>query len=195
MKSLVCCFRTNEKKLSTNSAVYELLVKFPYFKNYVDLTRLELGAIQAVQQDRICNIAFIGSGPLPLSSLQLSHTLPGDVKVMNIDHDPTAISQSKNLCARLETRGMGMEFSCKEAGACDLRKFDVVYLEALVGCEQEEKERMIVETTANMREGSILLIRSAHGLRRVLYAVSENPFLGKDGWLTRSRHSTRLQRR
>jgi len=154
-----------------DGTVYDRLVKFPYFDNYVDLTRLELGVIQAMQKDAIHNIAFIGSGPLPLSSLQLSNILPGNVKVLNIDHNPTAFSQSRTLCARLGTRGAGLELLCTEAGACDLREFDIVYLAALVGCGQEGKERLVIQTVANMRKGAVLVIRSAHGLRRLLYAV------------------------
>ncbi len=66
-----------------------------------------------------------------------------------------------------------MEFRCSEAGAedCDLAVFDVVYLAALVGMTQEEKEKLLVDVVGKMREGSILVVRSAQRLRKVLYAV------------------------
>jgi nicotianamine synthase len=64
-----------------------------------------------------------------------------------------------------------MHFLCAEAGSCDLRDFDVVYLAALVGSTQAEKEELLKGVVGQMREGAILVIRSAHGLRRVLYAV------------------------
>jgi nicotianamine synthase len=70
-----------------------------------------------------------------------------------------------------------MTFLLTEAGACDLREFDVVYLAALVGCGQQEKEKLLNLIVANMRDGATLVIRSAHGLRRVLYAVREKYFL------------------
>jgi nicotianamine synthase len=69
-----------------------------------------------------------------------------------------------------------MRFLCSEAGACDLAEFEVVCLAALVGSTQEEKEVLLVNIVAKMREGAILVVRSAHGLRRVLYAVGWKPF-------------------
>jgi Nicotianamine synthase protein len=151
--------------------VYDRLTKFPYFSNYVDLTQLELGAIYAVDTTPIRKIAFIGSGPLPLTSLQLIATLSSDIEILNIDHDLLAIERSKNTCSRLGIRGKGMEFLCAEAGSCDLAEFDVVYLAALVGSTQKEKEELLIKTVARMSEGAILVVRSAHGMRRVLYAV------------------------
>jgi hypothetical protein len=66
-----------------------------------------------------------------------------------------------------------MDFLCSEAQLeeCDLAGFDVVYLAALVGTEQGEKEQLLADVEAKMREGSILVVRSARGLRKVLYAV------------------------
>jgi nicotianamine synthase len=64
-----------------------------------------------------------------------------------------------------------MKFSWTEAGSCDLRDFDVVYLAALVGSTQMEKEGVLIKVVERMREGAILVVRSAYGLRRMLYAV------------------------
>jgi nicotianamine synthase len=158
-------------------AVYDRLVKFPYFNNYVDLTRLELGAISAVDTTPIRKIVFIGSGSLPMTSLQLTYILSPGIEILNIDHDPLAISQSLTLCERLGIKGKGMEFLCSDAGACDLTGFDVVYLAALIGSTQHEKEALLIDIVAKMRKGAILVVRSAHGLRRVLYAVRSNLFV------------------
>ena len=67
-----------------------------------------------------------------------------------------------------------MEFLCSDAahaGKVDLRVFDVVFLAALVGSTQVEKEDLLGGVVAGMREGAVLIVRSVHGLRRVLYAV------------------------
>jgi nicotianamine synthase len=57
-----------------------------------------------------------------------------------------------------------------------LTEFDVVYLAALVGSTQEEKEVLLINIVGKMRERAILVVRSAHGLRRALYAVRWKPF-------------------
>ena len=158
-------------QLLADNPVFKRLTEFPYFNNYVDLTRLELAAIHSVDPTPIRKIAFIGSGPLPLTSLQLLQICPSILEILNIDHNCAAVSQSSRLCGRLGSIGEGMHFLCAEAASCDLRDFDVVYLAALVGSTQVEKEELLKGVVANMREGAILVIRSAHGLRRVLYAV------------------------
>jgi nicotianamine synthase len=97
--------------------------------------------------------------------------------VVNIDHDPLAISQSRVLYKKLGSKARGMEFVCEEAGYPDrvLSEFDVVYLAALVGAGQEEKERVLVDVAGKMREGSLLVVRTAHGLRNLLYPVRNPP--------------------
>ncbi|AEO57122.1 hypothetical protein MYCTH_2302937 [Thermothelomyces thermophilus ATCC 42464] len=48
---------------------------FPYYENYQELTRLELCAILSATKTAPRRIAFIGSGPLPLTSLCLLQAL------------------------------------------------------------------------------------------------------------------------
>jgi hypothetical protein len=69
-----------------------------------------------------------------------------------------------------------MEFFCREAGSSplDLTAFDVVYLAALVGMTQEDKESVLVNIARGMRVGALMVIRTAHGLRSLLYPVCWN---------------------
>jgi nicotianamine synthase len=160
------------------------LTEFPYFDNYVDLSRMELSAIHAIKSLAPRKIAFIGSGPLPLSSLCLckaldkAHGRPGSTTVLNIDNNPQAISQSRALAKGLGKGAQGMEFLCHEVGSAplDLRVFDVVYLAALVGMTQVEKEICLIEVVKGMMEGALVVIRTAHGLRGLLYPVCVSLF-------------------
>lgn len=140
---------------------------------------MELSALQAINPSPPKKIAFIGSGPLPLSSLCLCQALDkvhgssGSTTVLNIDHNSQAIVQSRALAKELGDSAQGMQFLCQEAGSAelDLRGFDVVYLAALVGMTQEDKESVLVEVVKGMRVGSLLAVRTAHGLRSLLYPV------------------------
>jgi hypothetical protein len=106
-----------------------------------------------------------------------AHALPGgmeasrDVMVLNIDHDDAAIAASLGLSMKLGNRSQGMEFICNEASSAtqDLREFDVVYLAALVGLSQREKEDILIKVASQMREGALMLVRSSWGLRTCLY--------------------------
>ncbi|KAH8805967.1 putative nicotianamine synthase [Xylogone sp. PMI_703] len=166
----------------TEGEVQKSLRNFPYYSNYVDLTRMELGAIYAVRQTAPNRIAFLGSGPLPLTSLCLCQALtpksPAGSKsrssgpvVLNIDCNSQAISQSQLLCSKLGAVATGMQFLCADAGSSTiaLEEFDVVYLAALVGQTTEEKERVLLNVTNRMSAGSLLIIRTAHSLRKLLY--------------------------
>lgn len=64
-----------------------------------------------------------------------------------------------------------MSFVCTSAGnpEVDLTNFDVVYLAALVGSSQEEKEKVLVNVVKGMPVGALLVVRSADRLRRLMY--------------------------
>lgn len=174
------------KAISDQSIVAARLEDFPYYSNYMDLTHLELVNLQAVLRRAPHRIAFIGSGPLPLSSLCIlkalkdsnasslrSTAMKYDPVIVNIDQSAEAICQSSDLCERLGQRGDGMEFICAEAESTqtDLRGLDVVYLAALVGRTQEEKESLLAMIVRQMDPGSLLVIRTAHALRGLIYPV------------------------
>lgn len=178
-------------------AAATLLQSFPYYANYEELTRLEINALLSVEPKLPAKVAFVGSGPLPLTSLQFlwaleTGSLPGsypaqglsyrmggggagdDIELLNIDHDEPAIRTAKALVAKLGPRGRGMSFmnAAAESDAYDLRRFDVVYLAALVGETQSQKENLLLKVAAKMREGALIVMRTSWGLRSCLYPVS-----------------------
>lgn len=171
--------------------VFDRLKSFPYYDNYEELTRLELCAILSATKTAPTRVAFIGSGPLPLTSLCLLHSLknsqlsrslsspspaaasPGaePVVVLNVDYNEAAIAASLSLSLALGERGRGMEFICADASSAskDLGEFDVVYMASLVGISQAEKESIILQVASRMRKGALLVVRSSWGLRTCLY--------------------------
>lgn len=72
-----------------------------------------------------------------------------------------------------------MGFSCQDVAGeatkgCpgyDLTSFDVVFLAALVGRNDVEKKEVIRNVISRMKVGALLVVRSAHSLRRLLYPV------------------------
>ncbi|KAM7207633.1 Nicotianamine synthase domain containing protein [Naviculisporaceae sp. PSN 640] len=130
---------------------------FRYYSNYVELAWLELCAIRAARQPSSRKIAFIGSGPLPLTSLCLLQEIKREIRPGSKPEDIRFLN--------------GMEFLCAQAGSpeVDLREYDVVYLAALVGMSQEEKEEITLRVAETMRPGSLLVVRSAAGIRKCLY--------------------------
>lgn len=138
---------------------------------------MELYALFSMSSTTPQSFAFIGSGPLPLTSLCIADILDKEdsttpLRIHNIDRDERAILLSSSLCRSLGRRARSMTFSCTDASeGQDLKNFDVVYLAALVGSTKEQKGEIISDVARRMRAGALLVLRSAHSLRSLLYPV------------------------
>jgi nicotianamine synthase len=115
---------------------------------------------------------FIGSGPLPLTSLCMLDRYP-EACVLNIDRDAAALQVSQGLCEKLGYRGM--EFACEDISldmtTVNWGSFEVVFLAALVGMDTESKIDILEALARKLRSGTLIVARSARGLRSVLYPV------------------------
>ena len=153
----------------------EMLLTFPYHQNYVDLVRMELNAIASVKPDCVTRtFAFLGSGPLPLTSLCIRHHFKREcVTFHNVDEDATAITTAVKLRDALGLSPETMCFQCASAGSpdVDLGCFDIVYLAALVGGCGKHKHEIMANVVKRMKPGALIVMRSAHSLRRLLYPV------------------------
>ncbi|KAF7884920.1 hypothetical protein EAF00_010738 [Botryotinia globosa] len=194
------CMESHWAKAISNTESYEdahrILSTFPYDKNYEDLTRFELAAISSTgfTLSSSTNIAFIGSGPMPLTSLCILSALSSNhmtfnitptssdssifptpqypTTITNIDSNALANTQAQALCKSLGgLPSTGMKFITSLAGSndLDLSSYEIVWLAALVGGTQEDKESILQNVVGKMRKGSLLVMRGAWGLRSVLY--------------------------
>lgn len=148
---------------------------FPYLSNYEQLARLELHALagtghRAESTRRIC---FVGGGPLPLSAVLLGRHLAAEVTV--VDRDARAVDLSGRLTGRLAPAGRIRVVLADAASAPDMARTvagsDVVVVAALVGMTAEQKRTVLRAIGAAVRPGAYVVIRSADGLRSLLYPV------------------------
>ncbi|KAI8812944.1 nicotianamine synthase1 [Cladochytrium replicatum] len=152
------------------------LQRFPYYTNYVKLAELEYTLLANHLPDLSIpeRVAFVGSGPLPFSSLVLaSHHLP-DTLFDNYDLNEKANEQAKKLVRADKSLEARMSFRTADVAqltATDLATYDVVFLAALVGMTAEEKAQIIAHLGRNMADGAGLVVRSAHGARGFLYPI------------------------
>ncbi|KAL8877095.1 MAG: hypothetical protein Q9198_004827 [Flavoplaca austrocitrina] len=155
-----------------------MFLKFPYYDNYLDLVRMELNALaSATRSGRAKRFAVLGSGPLPMTALCIileSMKQNGNaVVVHNVDRDPWAIAKSSAMCRKLGYRLDQVSFQCAEVEdqTLDLQDFDVVCLASLVGTTSEQKQSVVAQVARKMGPGAMLLLRSAHWMRSLLYPV------------------------
>ena len=140
---------------------------FPYFENYRQLCRLEVGGILSLGLASPKQVLFVGAGPLPLTSMVLAkeHALP----VTNVDTDSEACRLASRLAERL---GLDGDLDFVHADILDIDDFagfDLIVLASLVGLARREKTRVLEHLGRHTKPGTLLVLRSAARLRTLLY--------------------------
>lgn len=162
------------------------LARFPYYGNYVNLSKLEYDLlVRYVPGIAPTRVAFVGSGPLPFSSLVLAaHHLP-DAVFDNYDRCGAANERARRLF-RGADEGLGARMAFHTADVAtltgELGAYDVVFLAALVGMAAEEKAGVIAHLGAHMADGAALVVRSAHGARGFLYPIVDLEDIRRGGF-------------
>ncbi|XP_008781109.2 nicotianamine synthase 3 [Phoenix dactylifera] len=149
---------------------------FPYYSNYLQLSLLEYTLLaRHATSPPTSRVAFVGSGPLPLSSLVLAARHMRVARFDNYDVDPSATARARRLVRADPDLGARVAFRTADLFGLtrELAGHDVVFLAALVGVEREEKLQAVEHLARHMAHGAHLVLRSAHGARAFLYPVVE----------------------
>ncbi|GMI79389.1 nicotianamine synthase 3, ARABIDOPSIS THALIANA NICOTIANAMINE SYNTHASE 3 [Hibiscus trionum] len=166
-----------EDHFSTILASYENplhhLNIFPYYTNYLKLSQLEFDILIKHFPNVPNKVAFVGSGPLPLTSIVLASFHLKTTAFDNYDIDPSANSKAIPLVSSDPDLSQRMSFHTTDIIDVThaLKEYDVVFLAALVGMDKDEKVKVIDHLAKYMNPGAILMLRSAHGARAFLYPI------------------------
>ncbi|XP_031259674.1 nicotianamine synthase-like [Pistacia vera] len=146
---------------------------FPYYSNYLKLSHLEFSILSQHSSHVPNKVAFVGSGPLPLTSIVLASNHLTKTSFHNFDIDPSANSKAHALVSPHPDLSNRMFFHTTDIinVSTALKEFEVVFLAALVGMDKEEKLKVIDHLGKFMAPGALLMLRSAHGARAFLYPV------------------------
>ncbi|PUZ73546.1 hypothetical protein GQ55_2G482900 [Panicum hallii var. hallii] len=161
------------------------LALFPYFNNYILLSELEHGLLaRHVPGPAPARVAFLGSGPLPLSSLVLAARHLPAASFDNYDICGEANERARRLVRADAELGARMAFRTSDVALVtrELASYDVVFLAALVGMAAEEKARVVEHLGRHMAPGGALVVRSAHGARGFLYPVVDPEEIRRGGF-------------
>ncbi|KAK1278144.1 Nicotianamine synthase [Acorus gramineus] len=167
--------------LASHANPLDHLHLFPYHSNYLKLSLLEHTILTTHTTTTPTSIAFIGSGPLPLTSIILATRHLTRARFHNYDIDTAANAKAARLVRadpELRARMTFRTADVMEVGARELRAHDVVFLAALVGMSEGEKEGVLEHLGRNMAPGALLMLRSARGARAFLYPVVEAGMVG-----------------
>ncbi|XP_044979067.1 probable nicotianamine synthase 6 [Hordeum vulgare subsp. vulgare] len=159
---------------------------FPYYSNYINLSKLEceLQARYVPGGIAPARVAFIGSGPLSFSSYVLAARRLPDAMFDNYDLCGAANDRASKLFRTDKDVGARMSFHTADVADLtgELTAYYIVFLGALVGMAADDKAKVITHLGAHMTDGAALVVRSAHGACGFLYPIVDPHDIGRGGF-------------
>ncbi|KAH7286609.1 hypothetical protein KP509_32G014900 [Ceratopteris richardii] len=186
------------------------LDRFPYYNNYVKLAKAEFRELCAAASSAMpappdspvpkpagcmssaaacacaafMKVAFVGSGPMPLTSIVLALNHMPWATFDNYDLNAEANERAKTLVADHPDLASRMVFITRDIKKVKLRlaEYDLVFLAALVGMDRPSKTDFLHHLSQYMRAGATLVVRSAYAGRAFLYPIVQNEMLTQAGF-------------
>ncbi|CAA9243328.1 MAG: hypothetical protein AVDCRST_MAG41-1568 [uncultured Corynebacteriales bacterium] len=144
------------------------LARFPYLDNYRELTALELHAVAGLRPaPGVPRVCVLGSGPLPLTALLTARALGVPVDAVDLAAEATELAAG--VLRRVPGGELVRAHRADARAFPDVERADVVVVAALVGLDPGEKRAVLGAVADRMRPGALLVVRSAHRLRALLY--------------------------
>ncbi|KAF8526447.1 Nicotianamine synthase [Gautieria morchelliformis] len=175
MEAEGCMERYWAKILAADADVDTAMRTFWYWDNYATLTRYELDSLAAAGCQCMGRVAFIGSGPLPLTSVLVGQETRGEVVLYDRDAEANVLAAAwVQKLSVPNTNGPVASYSFRDIDvwAEDHRAFaryDVVWVAAAVGGDGAEKRAIVDHLRRGMRKGTFLAVRSVEMGCSLLY--------------------------
>lgn len=154
--------------LVSSKHIWKDLEQFPYIENYKSLTDYEMHDIDScITHQKKHRILFVGSGPLPLSSIYMAkkHNLLVD----NVEIDSYAYSVSRNIIHKLKLDSLINSIHSDILQIKDFSKYNLIFVAALAGTDEKEKMSIIRHIKRYSKKGTHIVLRSVTDLGNLLY--------------------------
>ncbi|KAJ4729211.1 Nicotianamine synthase [Melia azedarach] len=147
----------------------------PYYRYYVKLINMEYEILSDKGVAQPKKVAFVGSGPMPLTSIMMAKYHMKSTHFDNYDIDGTANDEARKIVSTDSEFAKRMKFhNCDILEVKEkLGEYDFILLAALAGMHKDEKMKIIGHIRKYMQNGGVLLLRTAKGARAFLYPLVE----------------------
>lgn len=168
----------------SEDSVLDNIRRLSYWNIYMALVSEELSTLRRITradgQKVKSRIVFVGSGPMPLSPIILH--LIGDVEVLCLEIDPVAYDAS---CFLLKRMGLGNKVTVvlENGSDFDYSSYSRVFVASLV------RDKLgVLNQIKRTSPDSLVAVRTAEGMKRIMYEAVDESQLKKQGWriLTRT---------
>lgn len=152
------------------------LFKYKNWGNYESLVGEELKQLRKIirPEEITSPIVFVGSGPLPLSAVLLH--LRWNVSVFCVDIDPDACEAARLMMERSHL-GDKVQIVLGDGAEFDYAAFQHVFIASLV--TQKDK---VLEQIRRTNPDALVAIRTAEGIRRLMYEAINEEAIAAAGW-------------
>ncbi len=162
------------KKIIISKNPNKELEKFWYYKNYEQLVDLEYSNVTSLYT-KIRTVLFIGGGPLPLTAIMLCKKYGLTCTIL--EKDKESCDASLLLVKKLGLSGKITIINIEAEKYDGYNKFGIIYIAAMVGDDETTKSKVISLIHSKIKKGKLLLCRSSHGTRKLLYTPIAKKFL------------------
>lgn len=163
----------------SDGSAMDIVTRLPIWNTYMALVSEELSVLRRFnRQDddltAMTPIVFVGSGPMPLSPIIL-HLLSG-TEVICLEMDAAAYAASRSL---LERMGLGTRVSVllENGSEFDYSGYTRIFVASLVRNKQE-----VLAQISRTSPDSLAAVRTAVGMRQIMYEAIDETQLNKQGW-------------
>ncbi len=171
-----------ERMLETGERGVDLLTRLPDWNVYVSLAGKEIEKFDALRLEGSPpteRVVFVGSGPLPLSAIVMH--LHGRMAMTCLDLNPRACEASERLLRRLGLEG-SITVLPMDGAEFDYRPFRRIVVASLV----PNKDAVLERVRATSPE-AIVGVRTAEGMKRLIYEAVDEARLSAQGWSIEAR--------
>lgn len=139
---------------------------YPLWQRFQRLTRAEIAGTRLADGEEI---AFIGSGPFPVSAI--SYARQRRARVCCIDSNPGAIETARMV---IESLGLSTRicFECIHGQDADFSRYDVIAIAVLA----QPKPEILGQICRTARAGSRVACRTVYGKCDMIYEDFRGPF-------------------
>lgn len=162
----------------SEDSVLDIVTRLPVWNIYMALVSRELSALRRfIKQDSHAvksPIVFVGSGPMPLSPIILH--LFGGVEVVCLEIDAVAYDAS---CSLLERMGLGTKVNVilENGSEFDYSSYSRIFVASLV-----RNKLAVLEQISRTSQNPLVAVRTAEGMRQIMYEAIDESQLNKQGW-------------
>ena len=155
------------RRIIASAQPVKTLAAFPYRTNYRELVSREIALIEqnGLPLHQHSRVLMVGTGPLPLTALEL--IAQRGVIVDHVDSSLSALA----ICSLLGNRlGLVCQHVLGDGATIQLNNtYDLVIVAALAGRTVTQKQAIIDNVLPSLRSSGRILLRSAYGARTLLY--------------------------